>query len=403
MDKEGDVELGASIGAATAARARAHGEGERPIPDASAISEAVNFKAAEVPEVENDGKIQAGPTRAQAMCYVAGHALSAASLVVINKWALKVFPYLWTLTTAQFLFSALFAFLCGQFGLAKVDSLDWKRFISFFPAAGMFFITITAGNAVVQMSNVDTFIVMRSSVPIPTCLLESFALKEPYPPPRSWLGLAIIMIGAGGFAMSNRGLFVSSLSWVILYMVMMPVDGVLIKHLIGSMGFTPWGMVYYNNLCAALPGIFFSLALELNSVEAWSEMLSALSQPGAGFPIFLSMIMGVSVSFFQLNVRKAISSTAFTVLGVSNKFLTVLLNQFTMATTHDTTSICSVCLAIVGAVLFQQTVKGNGLSQAPPPKPQKAPTADKKAFGAMLFALCWCAYITINQPKRKPH
>jgi len=48
-------------------------------------------------------------------------------------------------------------------------------------------------------------------------------------------------------------------------------------------------------------------------------------------------------------------------------------------------------------------VKGKGLSQAPPPKPSKAASADMRAFGAMLFALCWCAYITINQKRAKAH
>jgi len=349
-------------------------------------------------------KPRAGPTQAAVVGIVVGHAVSAATLVIINKWALKVFPYLWTLTTAQFSFAAIVAWLCGQVGLVKVDAFDFKKFVAFFPAAGMFFITITAGNAVVQTANVDTFIVMRSAVPIPTAILESLMLKEPCPPMRSWAGLVTIMIGAFGFAAANKGLFMESISWVILYMVMMPVDGVLIKHLIGSMGFTPWGMVFYNNMCAALPGIFFSLTLELNSAEAWSDMFAAASKPGAAFPIFLSCMMGVSVSFFQLNVRKAISSTAFMVLGVSNKFLTVMINQFVkMDANRDPTSLCSVLLAIMGAVLFQQSVKGKGVSQAPPPKPAKAPTADPRAFAAMLFALCWCAYITMSQKKHLHH
>lgn len=385
MEKQADVEMG-SPGAKSA----------------SAISDAVSYKANITTAADGEDKMQM-PAFGKAMFLVAGHAVSAASLVVVNKWALKVFPYLWTLTTVQFSFAAIVAWLAGQSGLTKVDAFNFQKFISFFPAAGMFFITITAGNAVVQMSNVDTFIVMRSSVPIPTALLESIALKEPYPPPRSWAGLATIMVGACGFAMSNKGLFLQSISWVVLYMVMMPVDGVLIKHLIGSMGFSPWGMVYYNNLCAALPGIFFSLVLELNSKEKWFEVLAAAAAPAAVFPIFLSCMLGISVSYFQLNVRKAISSTAFTVLGVSNKFLTVVLNHFFMESQREARSILSVILAIIGAVIFQQTVKGKGLSTAPPPKPSKEPRADMRAFGAMLFALCWCAYITVNQKAAQHH
>merc|ERR1712083_362523 len=125
--------------------------------------------------------------------------------------------------------------------------------------------------------------------------------------------------------------------------------------------------------------------------------------PNVLLPCLLSCFAGLAISFFQLNVRKAISSTAFMVLGVSNKFLTVFINQLFMDSSHDVSSIGCVLLAIIGAVLFQQTVKGKGLSQAPPPKPSKAPTADLRAFGAMVFAFCWCAYITISQKAHNHH
>merc|ERR550532_3278614 len=101
------------------------------------------------------------------------------------------------------------------------------KLIKFFPAAGMFFVTITAGNAVVGVSNVDTFIVMRSVVPIPSAILEAFVLGEPCPAPKSWLGLAIILFGAVGYCSANQGLLVGSTAWVALYLVLMPLDGVL--------------------------------------------------------------------------------------------------------------------------------------------------------------------------------
>merc|ERR1712228_978001 len=73
-----------------------------------------------------------------------------------------------------------------------------------------------------------------------------------------------------------------------------------------------------------------------------------------------------AISYFQLNVRKVISSTAFMVLGVSNKFISVLANQISkLDANNDVTSIVSVLVAISGAILFQQTVRGNGISQAP--------------------------------------
>lgn len=302
--------------------------------------------------------------QARVMLLVGGHALCASSLLVINKMALKTFPFVWTLTTLQFLFAALVTYIAGKLGIIHVDALDKDKLIRFFPAAGMFFITITAGNAVVGVSNVDTFIVMRSLVPIPSALLESLVLGEPCPAPKSWIGLITILLGAVVYCSVNRGFLVESTAWVLLYLALMPLDGVLIKHIVNESGLSPWGLVLYNNLCAAVPGLFFSIVLELCDSKTLPQIAGSLDNLLNVVPIAVSCWSGLAISFFQLNVRKTISSTAFMVLGVSNKFISVLMNQLTrLDTNNDLKSIGSVLIAIAGAILFQQTVKGNGISQ----------------------------------------
>jgi len=131
---------------------------------------------------------------------------------------------------------------------------------------------------------------------------------------------------------------------------------------------SPWGLVLYNNVCAVLPGLFFSAVLELAPVEGWAAMAQiAADRPlRASFPIVVSCASGLAISYFQLNVRKVISSTAFMVLGVSNKILSVLLSQLArLDANSDLLSIGSVFASILGAIFFQQNVKGKGLSQAP--------------------------------------
>jgi GDP-mannose transporter len=306
--------------------------------------------------------------RAHVLTLVIGHSLCASFLLVVNKWAMKEFPFVWTLTTFQFAFAAGATYVLGQLGMVELDALNIDKLVRFFPAAGMFFITITAGNAVVGVSNVDTFIVMRSVVPIPSALLEAIILKEPYPPPRSWAGLVTILIGAIGYCMFNKGVVIGSAAWVVLYLVLMPLDGVLIKQLVGESGLSPWGLVLYNNVCALGPGVVFSVLLEWSNPADRAVMADIiLNRPiVAGMPVLLSCWCALAISYFQLNVRKVISSTAFMVLGVSNKIISVLLSQLTQLDANgDLFSIGSVLVSIVGAIVFQQTVKGNGISQAP--------------------------------------
>jgi drug/metabolite transporter (DMT)-like permease len=339
-------------------------------PSASALRVAAleaGLKAEELSQAPCRTEI-AQPSQSWALFLVLGHALCASCLLVVNKWAMKEFPFVWTLTTLQFGFAAVSTWLLGRLGLVEVNALELGKLAKFFPAAGMFFITITAGNAVVASSNVDTFIVMRSVVPIPCALLESLILKEPYPAPRSWAGLGVVLLGAVGYSMMNQGLLVNSAAWVVLYLVLMPLDGILIKHLVSESGLSPWGLVLYNNVCALLPGLLFSTVLELSRpAEVGAMAMMIMERPIlAGAPIVLSCWSGLAISYFQLNVRKVISSTAFMVLGVSNKILSVLLNQLaSLDSNADVSSVGSVMASIAGAILFQQTVKGKGISQAP--------------------------------------
>jgi len=327
-----------------------------------------------------------------------GHALSASLLLVVNKWALQALPYVWVLTTMQFVPAVVMVGLAGFLGLVELEMLRMRKLMAFFPAAGMFFITMTAGNAVVKHSNVDTFIVMRALVPIPAALLETIALGEPWPRPQSWAGLATLVFGSMCFANANRGIAIQSASWVCLFLVMMPVDAVLIKHLINTTGLPPWGLVLYQNFIAGSLGLVCTFVFELNSAAARADFAERLTVGGRGvwLPVVLSCFLGISVSFFQMKVRRIVSSTAFMVLGVSNKFLALLINQLTMATNSSFVSIASVLISISGAVCFQQTVKGKGISQAPVPM-SEAGGPDPKAYFAMLAGLVWAGVLNMNE------
>jgi len=353
-------------------------------------------------EQPQQGSVQhaeAPPSPMKVALLVCGHAVSASLLLVVNKWALKVFPYIWVLTTLQFVPTALLVSLLNQAGVMEVDALERNKLVAFLPAAGMFFITLTAGNAIVKHTNVDTFIVMRSLVPIPCAFLETFVLGEPRPRPLSWLGLITILLGAVLYATANRGIAVSGLAWMILFIVMMPVDGVLIKHLINTSGLnTTWGLVLYQNTLAGAFGIVCTLLVELSPPNAWHDAGARLSTGGlqTWLPVLLSMLLGVSVSFFQMSVRKVVSSTAFMVLGVSNKLLALLVNQLTMEANSSFVSIAGVVTSIFGAVGFQQTVKGKGIAQAQRAVVVSQKNRNERAMIAMMIGLVWAGVLSIS-------
>merc|ERR1740129_2361506 len=83
----------------------------------------------EADESQEDSQEKGPPSISGRRCLflVCGHACCAASLLVINKWALKRFPYVWTLATIQFVFASSLTFAAGKIGLVAVDALDVKK------------------------------------------------------------------------------------------------------------------------------------------------------------------------------------------------------------------------------------------------------------------------------------
>jgi hypothetical protein len=346
--------------------------------------------------------------------YVIGHSISASTLTVVNKWAMNSFHppaafgvpsdhhgYVWTLSFLQFICAALVAKLVGISGLDRVDALEWKRAVAYFPAAGMFMITIVAGNAVMNYANVSTFLVLRSTVPIPCFLLELYIYKDDLPPMLSWACLLVVIGGAGVYGASTGGFELTVIAWSIVFLAIMPVDGLLIKHAISNSNLSSWGLVYYNNILAAMPLLFYIIFFEVPTSGALNDMVSALFSAEARVAVAASMVVGISISYFQMTARYYISATAFMVLGVVNKFLTVFWNEVFISR-ESTAALSGVLLALAGAVAWQVQM-GMG-SVKVRPKVEASSRNTMIAFGAAILGLAAAAFVqhmTMAQAKAK--
>jgi hypothetical protein len=70
-------------------------------------------------------------------------------------------------------------------------------------------------------------------------------------------------------------------------------------------------------------------------------------------PVALSCIFGLAISFFGFSCRQALSATSFTVVGVTNKLLTVLINVTVWSKHAGAFGICMLLVCISGGVLYQ--------------------------------------------------
>ncbi|KAJ0981957.1 hypothetical protein J5N97_010212 [Dioscorea zingiberensis] len=286
----------------------------------------------------------------------AGYCISASLLSIINKWAVMKFPYPGALTALQYFTSTFGVLLCGSLKIVDHDPLDIKTMWKFLPAAVIFYLSLFTNSELLLHANVDTFIVFRSAVPIFVAIGETLYLKQPWPSLHTWFSLATIFGGSVLYVITDYQFTVTAYSWAAAYLVSMSIDFVYIKHVVMTIGLNTWGLVLYNNLEALM---LFPLELlimgELKKITHEISDESDWYSFGVILPVALSCLFGLAISFFGFSCRRAISATGFTVLGIVNKLLTVVINLVIWDKHSTLIGTVGLLICMFGGVLYQQS------------------------------------------------
>ncbi|GAB2216015.1 hypothetical protein Droror1_Dr00023782 [Drosera rotundifolia] len=299
---------------------------------------------------------------------VVGYALCSSLLAVINKYAITKFNYPGLLTALQYLTSAI-----GVLGLGKLGFLNHDPFVidiakKFLPAALVFYLAIFTNTNLLRHANVDTFIVFRSCTPLLVAVADTAFRKQPCPSRVTFVSLVIILGGAVGYVATDSAFTLTAYSWAFAYLVTITTEMVYIKHMVTNLGLNTWGFVLYNNLLSLMMSPLFWIATgEYAEVfDALRSNKASLFDAGAFFGVALSCVFGFLISFFGFAARRAISATAFTVTGVVNKFLTVVINVLIWDKHASAFGLVCLLLTIVGGVMYQQSVTGVGVAASQP-------------------------------------
>lgn len=309
----------------------------------------------------------------------AGYCISASLLSIINKWAIMKFPYPGALTALQYFTSAFGVLICGWLKLLEHDKLDALTMWRFLPAAIIFYLSLFTNSELLLHANVDTFIVFRSAVPIFVAIGETLFLHQPWPALKTWLSLGTIFAGSVMYVLTDYQFTLTAYSWALAYLVSMTVDFVYIKHVVMTINLNTWGFVLYNNLEALL---LFPVELlimgELKKIEHEIVDESDWYSFGVVLPIGLSCLFGLAISFFGFSCRRAISATGFTVLGIVNKLLTVVINLVIWDKHSTLVGTIGLLICMFGGVMYQQSTSNKAKQPVQEVKAQESEEEHQK-------------------------
>jgi GDP-mannose transporter len=290
---------------------------------------------------------------------IIGYSLCSSTLLLANKMVIEYLPLPSVVSFIQIISSAV-AILVYKFLGGNVDGLEWSKLKAYSFYIVAFVAAIYANMQALAHSNVETVIVFRACSPIAVTVVEYVLMDRAWPSFRSSMSLLVVAIGAIMYCTSDSEFALKGFSayyWVVLYFFLITFEMTYGKKLTSSVKMESiWGPVLYCNLLAALP--MFLLGYVNGDYENLGEKIAEM--PGTGALILLfSCVAGTLIGYTGWLCRSMVSATTYTLVGVVNKFLTVLLNTFMWDKHSSPFGIFAVCVCLLAGTLYQQAPKRN--------------------------------------------
>jgi len=124
---------------------------------------------------------------------------------------------------------------------------------------------------------------------------------------------------------------------------------------------TTSGPVIYTNLLGFLPMLFLaSVGNEYNKAQTFMAEKATIGISSAAIVyLILGSLVGTGIGYSGWWCRSVVSATSFTLIGVMNKFLTILLN-LVMWDQHATNGgILALLVCIAGGSIYEQAPMRN--------------------------------------------
>ena len=302
-------------------------------------------------------------TNAQVALAVISYSFCSGSLVLVNKLILHHLPYPSLVITFQLWATLLFIQLADAFHCIDVDPVRWKCVKPYLAYTVAFSLGVYCNMKSLSMSNVETVIVFRALAPLLVSVLDATFLGREWPSMRSWVALSIIVVGAYGYAMTDEKFQTQGYMayfWPTLYLLVISFEMAYGKKIITGVDLkTKTGPVMYTNMLGWPPMLGFAYmggeyGRLYNDVMKRAMSEESLLPPAGLILLFLGCIVGTGIGYSGWWCRDKVSAASYTLIGVLNKCLTVLVNLLIWDQHAPMEGIASLSLCLVGGAFYHQ-------------------------------------------------
>lgn len=300
-------------------------------------------------------KLEQNSTSKDIAIAIAAYSVCSSTLLLGNKMALHYLPMPAAVSFIQLTSTVIIVYLLKYGFKVKIDEITVAKLKPYSLYIVAFVSAIYCNMRALEVSNVETVIVFRSCTPLATTLIEYLFMGRELPSMRSLASLLTIAGGAIMYCSLDSEFSVNGWTayyWVTIYFICIVLEMTYGKSLTRKVEMdSVWGPVLYCNLLA-----FGPMGLISFGSGDFDGLVQALVElPVAGVCVLLfSCIVGTLIGYSGWLCRGMISGTSYTLVGVCNKFLTILLNVALWHKHASPAGLFSVCLCLCAGFFYQQ-------------------------------------------------
>ena len=285
--------------------------------------------------------------------FVAYFAVSS-TMLLFNKACMMVLPAPCTVTFLQVTGTTLLiagAWCCSLVDIQAVTRAVLWQYVLY---SVLFVLGINFTMRSLASTSVDTVLLFRSCSPLLVSFIDTLCLGREMPSRRSCASMLCIVLGATWFAASELhytsgldvpGVYVNTVNLLLTATLM--TWG---KHVTDSSDVSLTTSVFICNLTSIVPILALAVLEQEHLVIREYRWLSEYDV----IVLSISCVMGTALSYLGWQMRMMMSATSFTVVGVLNKVLTVILNGMIWPDHALWSSKIGLLFSLVGGSFYQQ-------------------------------------------------
>jgi len=251
--------------------------------------------------------------------WIVAYSLCSTAMLLANKAALNAYPLPLALTCVQLVFATVTTLpLVIYSGFTRISA----KSLCFYVFEGILFSTSICFNLkALNMTNVGTMVIARSSLPIVVYLLDLVIGNAGKLSSRSAVSLVGVVAFSSLYALDAQGVKINRIGLVHVgcWLFILACQMIYGKWLITAVHLHHWERVFYTNGC----GLPLLAVLARQEIKYFFRVISrdALSNS----ILVLTCIAGVGIGYTSWRVRSIVSATTFSLVGVLNKMGTICL------------------------------------------------------------------------------